>query len=411
MLLWLLSQAHAGSLLELPGVHRDPTRWMIELRSDVPWTPELAALPLRFPNEPSLARFRVSRTLPTGAGVLRVWRPFLAVPPPDSGDTAGPTPDFRPLQTWLDGDFGIGADETARFTSSSLHQVADVEYGWQRDHEDLGELPTAFAWGWDSELYAFHGTSVLGMLRATRNGLGVDGAVGNSVLVISPFSDETTYDVGAAVLAARDLLSAGDVLLIEQQGEVDGDYCPIEIDPGVYAAIERATNAGITVVEPGGNGGQDLDDPRWEGVFDRDQGDSGAVLVGGGASPTSSLDTRSWTSSGSSYGSRLDVQGWYDSVVTATNGEYGQANLWYPDEDPTRAYTDSFSGTSAAAPMVAAVALIAQDVRTERTGAPWSPADLREVLVSTGLPQPVEQTEHIGPQPNLRTLLRTYGRP
>lgn len=408
----------APAVLEGDGPYRDQTRWMVELRPGAPVPADLSASILRFPSEPELSRFRISPTRPTGPDVVRAWRPFLAVPPPDTADTGDsePTPDFRPQQTWLDADFGIGATEAARFPGGdgAGRIVADIEYGWESGHEDLAGAVDAFAWGWNSEEYKFHGTSVLAQLRATQNGFGVDGAIGAAtVMVISPFEDEDTYDVAAAILAAKGLLEAGDVLLIEQQAYVGGAYCPVEIDPGVFSAIERVTRAGIVVIEPGGNGAQDLDDAVWEGWFDRSVQDSGAIMVGGGASPLSYWNTRSWMSSGSSYGARVDVQGWYDSIVTATNGDYdgALADLWFPGDDPLRAYTASFNGTSGASPMVASVALVAQSVRIARTGAPWEPADLREVLVSTGLPQPVEQTERIGPLPNLRTLLRTYGRP
>lgn len=417
MLLGLLSLAFAGNpawFTEL-GPYRDGTRWMVELAPGA----VLDGSAARFPGRAGLERFRVVTTgLPTGPQVVRAWRPFLAVPPPDTGAGEEPTPDFRALQGWLDPEAGIAAAEAARFPGGAAlgRTVADIEYGWEPDHEDLAATVGILAWGYDSMLYQFHGTSVLGQLRATWNGLGVDGAVeGASLIVLSPFQteDEFSYDVGAAVLAAVDLLAPGDVLLIEQQGYVDGTYCPVEADPGVFAAIEQATAAGIVVIEPGGNGAADLDGAEWEGWFDRAERDSGAVLVGGGASPSSRSETRSWPSSGSSYGARVDVQGWYDSIVTTTNGDYGGdlADLWYPSQDGTRAYTESFSGTSGASPMVASVAVIAQGVRIERTGAPWAPADLRAALVSTGLPQPVDQEQHIGPLPSLRTLLRTYGRP
>ncbi len=402
--------------LDGDGPYRDHARWMWEVAPGqlVPSSP--ASSP-RFPDDPDLVRFRVSVDRPTGPAVLRAWRPFLAVPPPDSGDTAdsGVTPDFRSLQLWLDGDYGIGADEAARYPGGDAggHSIGDVEYGWEKDHEDLVATADAFAWGFESDSYEFHGTSVLGMLRASQNGFGVDGATAApTVLVLSPWSDEATYDVGAAVLGAKALLTAGDVLLIEQQGYVNDNYCPVEVDPGVEAAIAKLTKRGIIVVEPGGNGAQDLDDAVWNGAFDRTVQDSGAILVGGGASPLSYWDTRSWTSGGSSFGSRLDMQGWYDSIVTATDGEYDGvfADLYYPGGDGKRAYTQSFNGTSAASPMVAAVALVAESVYAARTGAPLSPADLREAMVSTGLPQPA-QDEHVGPQPDLRLWLRTYARP
>ena len=430
MVLWLLSLAAAApAYLSAGGPFRDETRWMVELAHHAP----LVGV-ARFPGRVGFERFRVladREGLPVArdpakySTILHIWRPFLPVPPPgpDTGDTATedtgtpePTPDFRPDQAWLDPDFGIAAAEALRFPGGEATglTVADIEYGWTVAHEDLEAAVNAFAWGWNSEQYGYHGTSVLGQLRATWNGFGVDGAVaGAAVMVISPFSDPETYDVAAAILAGVDLLGPGDVLLIEQQAYVGGDYCPVEVDPAVFAAIEAAVADGIVVVEPGGNGAQDLDDAEWGGVFDRAQQDSGAVLVGGGSSPLSRWETRGWPSNGSSYGTRVDVQGWYDSIVTSTNGDYDGylADLYYPDDDPLRAYTDSFGGTSGASPMVSAVAVIAQGVRIARTGAPWHPLDLRASLVSTGLAQPVEDAHRIGPQPTLRSLLRTYGRP
>lgn len=413
-----LAASPAPRFLAETGPYRDPTRWMVELAPGVDPVATLPGSRPRIPGHPDLAAFRVvdGGAEPRGPGIVRAWRPFLPVPPPDTADTGAVTPDFRPEQRWLDADVGIAADEAARFPGGDAagRTIADIEYGWEPAHEDLDAAPTASSWGYDTFSYAYHGTSVLGQLRAAQNGLGVDGAVqGAALQVVSPYADADTYDVAAAVAGALDGLSAGDVLLIEQQSYANGDYCPVEIDPAVYAAIARATRRGIVVIEPGGNGAQDLDAAMWDGWFDRAVQDSGAVMVGGGASPFARSPARSWYSSGSSYGARVDVQGWYDSIVTTTNGDYDgvTADLYYPDEDPLRAYTESFGGTSGASPMVAAVAAVAQSVRVARTGAPWAPLDLRAALVSTGVPQPDGQAQHIGPMPTLRTLLRTYGRP
>lgn len=417
MLLWIaaaLAASPAPRFFAEAGPYRDATRWMVELAPGADPDTALPGSRARFPGRADLAAFRVvpGGPTPSGPAVLRAWRPFLPAPPPDTAEAA--TPDFRADQRWLDADVGIAADEAARFPGGASTTVADIEYGWEPDHEDLGGVPAASAWGFDTYSYAYHGTSVLGQLGAARNGLGVDGArADGGLLVISPYADADTYDVAAAVLGALDLLAPGDVLLIEQQAFANGDYCPVEVDPAVYGAIVRATRHGVLVVEPGGNGAQDLDDPEWDGWFDRSTQDSGAVLVGGGASPYARTPARSWYSSGSSYGARVDVQGWYDSIVTTTNGDYDGvlADLYFPDGDPLRAYTESFGGTSGASPMVAAVAAAAQAVRTSRAGAPWEPLDLRAALVSTGMPQPEGQDQHIGPMPTLRTLLRTYGRP
>jgi hypothetical protein len=201
------------------------------------------------------------------------------------------------------------------------------------------------------------------------------------------------------------------VLLIEQQALAHDSYCPVEIDPAVFDAISLAVAKGIVVVEPTGNGAQDLDDPIWDGWFDREQRDSGAIMVGGGSSPSSGLEPRTWPDSGSCYGSRVDLQGWYDGVATTANDEYGgyYADLFFPGGDGRQAYTSHFSGTSAAAPMVAGAAALANSVAWENWGEPWDPAELRAALVSTGTPQPAEDDRHLGPQPNLDVFFRTWG--
>jgi hypothetical protein len=338
-------------------------------------------------------------------GVEAAFLAFAPVPPPDD------TPDFRAQEAWLDPAPGLGFAEAARWPGGTGANVtiADVEYGWEPDHEDLTRAPTASAAGLDTFQYAFHGTSVLGILIGTPNGFGVDGAVPDaSILMVSPFQEDGTYDVAAAILAAADLLVPGDVLLVEQQAYANGDYCPVSVDPAVYDAIASVTARGIVVVEPGGNGAADLDDPEWQGAFDRSERDSGSILVGAGGSPMGGYVPRAWTGS-SAYGSRVDVQGWNDSVVSTTTGDYGgaYADLWYPDDDSTRAYTETFGGTSGASATIAAVAALVQSVAIEETGEPWSPADLRAALVATGTPQP-EGDERIGPQPDVRRLLRTY---
>jgi len=336
---------------------------------------------------------------------------FLALAPaPPPADLPPETPDFRDEQLWLDVVDGLGFTEASRWPGGDGRNVtiADIEYGWDPAHEDLGAAPRTVSWGLDSGYYQFHGNSVLGQLVGGDNGYGVVGAApGAGAEVISPYAEDGTYDIAAAVLAAGERLGPGDVLLIEQQAYVLDSFGPVEIDPGVAEAIALVVAAGVVVVEPAGNGALDLDDPELGGWFDRSQRDSGAILVGGGASPLSGFAPRQWYPWGSCYGSRVDVQGWYDSIATATSGEYSgwYADLWYPD-DGRQAYTASFGGTSGASPMIAAMAAILQSVAIETTGEPWDPLDVRAALVSSGTPQPPGDPQWIGPQPDLRRLLR-----
>ncbi len=396
-------------------VRRERARWMggTDLRrldalvADARVRPVAATLPRFWRIEHPDAEI-IGTLLLEDDRVANAWLAYAPVPPPS--DLPPTTEDFAPLQDWLAAFPGLGFDEAARWPGGRGENVTivDIEYGWDPTHEDLGATPLEAAWGWDAGEYRFHGNSVLGMLVGGDNGYGVLGAAPDAVpLVVSPYDDDGAYDVAAAIAAATTLLRPGDVILVEQQAWANGTYCPVSVDPAVHAAIAAATAAGIVVIEPGGNGAADLDAEVWDGWFAREN-DPGSILVGGGASPESGWEPRAWSPGGSSYGGRVDVQGWFDGIVTATSGEFGDtyADLWYPDEDGRQAYTQSFSGTSGASPMIAAVAAIAQSVALDLTGEPWDPRELRAAIVATGSPQAGE--EHIGPQPDLRRLLRTY---
>ncbi len=392
-----------------PLFPRDPSA----IRADrAAWDPErrLADLTL----------YRRLRTDDPDRGALLAAHPlvesveFALSPQPPPADLSPSTPDFSGGQTYAGpAPDGLGFDAAVLWPGGTGEGVtiADIEYGWEEDHEDLGAAAGTHAWGLRSDSYAYHGTSVLGELIAGDNGYGVTGLVPDAaVLMISPFDDSGAYDVAAAIDGATALLEAGDVLLIEQQAWEDGGYCPVEISSAVFDAITLAVAKGISVVEPSGNGAQNLDDPKWDGWFDRAQRDSGAILVGGGSSPYSSHTPRTWTPRGSSYGSRIDVQGWYDGIVTTTNDDYGGslADLFLPDGDGRQGYTSVFGGTSGASPMIVAAAAAANGVAKALWGTPWEPMDLRAALVATGTPPP-EDDPWIGPQPDMRRFLRTWG--
>jgi hypothetical protein len=364
---------------------------------------------------------RVDTTTPTQLfedlhGDPRIEHVYLApdpVPPPF--DVPPETPSFLEDQHHLGpGPQGFGFDIQQRWPQAEGLgiMVADLEYGFDPEHEMLNEIDV-LELGHASGLYLAHGNGVLGILAPRYAGYGVSGMVPDaSFAIVYPFSEPDIYNVADAINRAAAVLLPGDVLLIEQQGWVDGTFTPVEIDPAVFDAIATAVAQGIVVIEPAGNGACDLDDPRWEGWFDRNERDSGAIMVGGGASPYSDLPERSWFTAGSCYGDRVDVQGWFDAIVTASaaDGAPGFVDLFYPDSDTRQAYTARFGGTSGAAPMVAATAAALNGFWTQRTGEPLGPMDLRAAMVSTGHPQQFNaETHHIGPQPDLRRLLRIYG--
>ena len=178
----------------------------------------------------------------------------------------------------------------------------------------------------------------------------------------------------------------------------------------------------MIVVEAAGNGAQDLDDKlydtpdpgfqaNWQNPFRRGKRDSGAVLVGAGAPP---LGTHNRSLYGpdrsrldfSNYGSALDAQGWGREVTTLGYGDLHAGN-----ED--RWYTDEFSGTSSASPIIVGALACLQGIRRAQGQAPLTPAQARDLLRKTGSPQqagpnaPV--TERIGNRPDLKALVAALG--
>lgn len=341
---------------------------------------------------------------------------YLPQPPPE--DIPPETPDFTGEQSYLGAPpDGMGVSEARRWPGGDGGNVAvaDLEYAWELGHEDLTRADTALTLGFSDGEYAYHGNGVLGILFADDNDYGVTGvAPGADPVVIYPYDSELRFELPSAILAASTVLDAGDILLIEQQDYALGSYVPVEIDPAVFDAIAALTALGIVVVEPAANGYADLDDPRWSGWFDPTQRDSGAILVGGGVSPRASgaVSPRSWYPNGSCYGARVDVQGWYDHIVTTINDDsFGHfADLFFPDGDGRQAYTANFGGTSGASAQVAGLAALISSIYIELHGAPMDPLTLRALLRSTGSPQASASWppgQSVGPQPDLRRLLRT----
>jgi len=102
----------------------------------------------------------------------------------------------------------------------------------------------------------------------------------------------------------------------------------------------------------------------------------------------------------------LDAQGWGERVVTTGFGilEHGGG----PDEKFW--YTDRFSGTSSAAPMIAGALVCLQGIRRAQNKAPLTPSQARMLLRTTGREQqddPIKSPAamRIGNRPDLKALI------
>ncbi len=285
-------------------------------------------------------------------------------------------------------------------------KVVDVEGGWQVTHEDFP--PVFFSAGdmYSSESWVDHGSAVMGVMGGQENGYGVTGIAPNAQFGYSSIGGQGT---ATAITSAANAVGAGGIVLIElhrggptlqescscNNGQCN--YIAMEYWQAEYDAISTATANGVIVVEAAGNGSADLDDPIYDNKFDRNFRDSGAIVVG--ASSSTSTAPMCWTNNGT----RVDVHGWGENVVTM-----GYGNIYTNPDDPNNKdyeYTGYFSGTSSASPVVVGAVAAIQGVSKANNGETLTSYQIRDLLTQTGTQQDINLDVEIGPLPNLKAAI------
>ncbi len=297
----------------------------------------------------------------------------------------------------VDGGTGLGVN------------VADVEDGWWLGHNDL---LTAFVtshsvFGLPSEAARLHATSCAGILVGADNGTGMVGVVPDAHLLLVSYARKNgDKDAADAIRVAATAVGRGGVLLLElawpwrQKDKAD---VPLEVDPDVHKAIRFATDLGVTVIEPAGNGSIDLASPpkpyNQEKTARLDlklpgAKDSGAIVVGAG---TFNSTTGLWERADfSTFGTRVDC--------FADGG--GVAAPTIDAEDGIR----QFKGTSPASAIVAGVATSLQGMRAAAGVAPFTPQELRTLFRDTQLTTANGPGQTgVGAMPDLRKIARSRG--
>jgi hypothetical protein len=351
------------------------------------------------------------------------------------------TPDFTSRQGYLNPATN-GIDAKLAWTIPGGRgknvKIIDIEGAWRFTHEDLiqnqggivGTQSTLL--GWEN-----HGTAVVGEFGGDLNTFGITGIASDAyVRAISIFGG---LGVPGAIRKAADMLSPGDIILIEihragprhnfQPRSDQKGYIAVEWWPDDFDAIRYAVAKGIIVVEAAGNGAENLDDAiyntrpagfptLWRNPFNASNPSSDAVLVGAGNPPRGThgrnrhpITLEPYVDRArcafSNYGSRVDAQGWGWEVTTTGYGDLqGGSNRdhWY---------TDKFGGTSSASPIVVGALACVQGILHAQNKPLLTPVKARQCLRKTGSPQqnapdrPASQ--RIGNRPDIKQLIPCVG--
>lgn len=324
-------------------------------------------------------------------------------------------------QTYLNVGSGINANQV--YTTYSNRgggiRVADIEYNFNSAHADLPAVTMIAGTQTYNGYGNNHGTAVFGELVSRNNGWGTTGIASSATPYFAGAHNTSgVYNPSNSILLASAAITAGDVILLEQQ--IAGPYytgvpegtqfglVPVEYNFAIFQAIQTAVGNGRIVVEAAGNGSQNLNDPQNAAGSNNHNpfggANSGAIIVGAGAAAPSGSTTARSRLNFSNYGTRVNLQGFGEGVWTTG---YGSA---YNAEGENYFYTSGFSGTSSASPIVTGACVLLQSVFKNTTGSVLTPAQVRSHLITTGQAQqaginPVSQ--NIGPLPNVYAAIQS----
>ena len=251
--------------------------------------------------------------------------------------------------------YGIGSANLAR---GSTIKVAVIEWSFYQNHEDLDVIsePGQTLIVIPDITSPDHATACLGIINAQNNGFGMVGIAPDAQAYFFPL---TSVEEGprefAAFINCIDALDPGDV--ISCSFGPGGSNLNNEEDPWTW--VRLAADLGITVCIAAGNDCVDLSELPVE------LGDSGGIVVGActPGRPHCRLEFSNYSRNSNIGSSHLVHMSAWGQLVASP----GYGDLFYGGS-PDTAYSQSFSGTSAATPQVAAVVACMQGLAKQFYG-------------------------------------------
>ena len=337
------------------------------------------------------------------------------VPPP--GDILPQTPSFVSQQSYLQANPGLNVEAVWNLGYSGQNiTIHNIEFGFNKNHEEFNDTNCNIATGMTinssaSTSFTEHGTATMGVLFGHNGSYGITGiAHGAQQVWLYPEWQQSGYSRTNAITQALNNSSVGDVIVFEMQayglnGTVSNPrFVPAEYDILVWNLTKALTDSGRIVVAAAGNGYQDLDSPDYQTYMG--YGDSGAIIVGGGTANTSHAIFPPYELNGvtytSTYGSRVDVQGWFENVRTA--GAIPGSGFSLVGNDFNQSYM-TFTGTSSATAQLGGAVTVLQSYYKSQTNNTLTSQQMRTILKNTGLPQGGDISKNIGPFPNMLAAL------
>jgi hypothetical protein len=341
---------------------------------------------------------------------------FIVAPP---GDIAPATPNYVSQQSYLLSNPGLNVEAVWNLGYNGQNiTIHNVEYGFNKNHEEFHVFNCDIAPGMTvnssaSTSYTEHGTATMGVLFGNNGSYGITGiAHGAQQVWLYPEWQQSGYSRTNAITQALNNSSIGDVIVFEMQaygfnGTVSNPrFVPAEFDFLVWNLTKALTDSGRIVVAAAGNGYQNLDSSDYQTYMN--YGDSGAIIVGGGTANTTHAIYPPYVVSGitysSTYGARVDVQGWFENV--RTTGAIPNSGFTLVGSDFNQSYM-TFTGTSSATAQLGGVVTVLQSYYKSQTNSTLTSQQLRTILKNTGIPQGGDISKKIGPFPNMLAAINT----